>query len=75
MERDLGRDGEGLMDEAVDLEDNSRPLNIFGGNFTNVKGDHYQIYGNYVGHAPELGRGELFFFQRSIGNSDVWLDM
>ena len=75
MEPDLGRDKKGLMNEAVDPQDNSQPLNIFGSNFTNVKGDHYQIYGNYLSHAPELSHGELFFFQRLIGNSDVGLDM
>jgi len=60
------------MDEAVDLQDNSRPLNIFGGNFTDVKGDvhHYHIRGNLLNHEPELGRGEFFFFQRLTGDSD-----
>ena len=44
------------MDEPSLLQDNSRLINIYGGNFTNVKGDvhHYHIRG-------ELGRGELFF--------------
>ena len=53
------------MGEAVDLQDNSRPLNIFGGHFTDVKGDahHYHIRGNSLNHEPELGRGEFFFFQ------------
>ena len=64
------------MDKPVDSQDNSRSLNIFGGNFTDVKGDvhHYHIRDNFLNHAPELGRGELFFFQ-TTSNSDVWLDM
>ncbi|KIM46666.1 hypothetical protein M413DRAFT_440266 [Hebeloma cylindrosporum] len=47
------------MDEASNSQDNGRPLNIFGGNFTDVKGDvhHYHIRGNFVKHEPELGRG------------------
>ena len=48
------------MDERSLFQDNSRPLNIYGGNITDVKGDvhHYHIRSN---HEPDLGRGELCF--------------
>jgi len=53
----LGRDKD-PMDKVGDLQDNIRPLNVFGGNFTDVKGDHYHIRGNFLNRELEPGRGE-----------------
>ena len=46
------------MDEVGNFQDNIRSLNVFGGNFTDVKGDHYHIRGNFLNHGLEWGQGE-----------------
>ncbi|KIM46625.1 hypothetical protein M413DRAFT_259711 [Hebeloma cylindrosporum] len=46
--------GDNAMD---DIQDHIRSLNVFGGNFTDVKGDHYHIRGNFLNREPESGRG------------------
>jgi len=53
------------MDEASGtFQDNIRSLSVFGGNFTDIKGDayHYHIRGNFLNHELEPGRGELLSF-------------
>jgi hypothetical protein len=57
------------MDEVGDFQDNIRSLNVFGGNFTDVKGDHYHIRGNFLNREPESGRGErllIIFSEKEI---------
>jgi hypothetical protein len=57
------------MDEVGDFQDNIRSLNVFGGNFTDVKGDHYHIRGNFLNRELELGRGErllIIFSEKEI---------
>jgi len=53
-------DKESPMDEAGNFQDNIRSLSVFGGNFTDIKGDayHYHIRGNFHNHELEPGRGE-----------------
>lgn len=52
------------MDEAGNFQDsNIRSLNVFGGNFTDIKGGahHYHIRGNFLKHELEQCGGELLF--------------